>query len=599
MNKKPTVEDILDLYHDCDNRYRESGLFTNFEQDEKYYELDFSSLLGIPREFSDQGIVLPTARDMVDTCVDYTDITNAVIKVNQRKGTKADKEIAEMLRKFGYGVLYRNNIESSIAPLRVSAKHYWLHGLAVVKTVWDADRYTDKPERKDGEDESNYAERIDKWRSEYHDSIPIVMQGINPACIMLDQAYDGGGFIFETREELVYNVKQKYPKWNNYKGKKITDKITHISYWDKDYRCELYDDEPVLKVKGGVGEHTYGFIPYTMIDSGLGNINKNNDLDKRYVGILRYMLGLLRSESRDYSLADILVSREILTGGFLVGDNAALVKEISVKYGEWNPLPEGVTLMPYEAKLPPQELQQHLGVSSDYISAHAAPRSTRGLSETGVRSGSDRRLIMSQAAQRYQYSNEAFKSGVAKVLSNCARIMKNVVPGDINVWAKTPTDEFDTEIKKDMLKEPFTFFVEFSNESPEDDYRKHDDLERMIQAKLVTTEWAREQLPNVDVAQMERQEQKALIRYSQAYQQILMQAAAGKLAQKLQGLQVAAQPPPPAQPAQPIPGNMTPGIPNVPVPGSPQMMQNQMRNMRSQVPMNPSQGRGGGGARYA
>ncbi len=142
MNKKPSVAEILELYQDCENRYSESGLFNLFEDDERYYELDFKSMLNIPKEFADQGIVLPTARDMVDTCVDFTDISNARIKTNLRKGTETDKEVAEMLKKFGYGVLYRNNVEASIAPLRVSAKHYWLHGLGVVKTVWDSDRYS-------------------------------------------------------------------------------------------------------------------------------------------------------------------------------------------------------------------------------------------------------------------------------------------------------------------------------------------------------------------------------------------------------------------------------------------------------------------------
>jgi hypothetical protein len=413
MSKKPTVKDILDLYDDSNNHYAESGIFKKFETDEQYYELDFTKLLGIPLEFADQGIVLPTARDMVDTCVDNTDISNVRIKTNQRKNTKTDKESAELLRKFGYGVLYRNNVEASISPIRVAAKHYWLHGLAILKTVWDADRWMDKPDRDENESEETYSERIDEWRSTTHDSIPIVIQGINPACVMLDQSYDGQGFVFETREELVYNVKNKFPQWKNLNHRKITEKIKHKSYWDKDFRCELYDDEPILKK--GVVEHDYGFIPYVPIDTGLGNISDDNDLAKRYVGILRYMMGLLRSESRDYSLADILLAREVLTGGFLEGDNATLTKDISVKYGEWNPLPAGVKLVPYEAKLPPQELMQHLNLSSEYIAGHSAPRSSRGLSESGVRSGTDRRLIQAQAAQRFQYSNQAFKHGVAKV----------------------------------------------------------------------------------------------------------------------------------------------------------------------------------------
>ncbi len=597
---KPPVKEIQELYTDAERRYAESGLFDKFEQDEQYYELDFKSLLKIPTDYASEATVLPTARDMVDTCVDYTNIDNVIVKVPIRKDTPADRGRAEVLRKFGYGVLYRNNVESSIAPLRVGAKFYWLHGLTIIKDVWDADRWVDKPERKEDESENDYNNRIDEWRSDHHDSIPIVLQAINPGCVMLDPSYDGQGFVFETREELVYNVKQRYPQWKNYNNRGITEKVKHISYWDRNYRCELFDDEPILKVSGGVAKHSYGFIPYVPIDSGLGNISKENDLAKRYVGILRYMIDLLRSESRDYSLADILLAREILTGGFIKGADAALVKEISAKYGEWTPL-GNAELVPYESKLPPQELAQYLGITSDYISAHAAPRSARGLSESGVRSGSDRRLIQAQAAQRYQYSNQAFRHGVAKVLSNCARIMKNVVPGDINIWAKTPNDEFDIEIKKDQMKEPFVFYVNFSTESDEEKYRLHDDLERLTESGIYPVDFAREQLPNVDVDRLKRMEQKQVILRSDPIQQLLIQATAGKLAQRLQGAELAQLPPPLSQPApqpQPMPGNMTQGIPNIAPLGSAQDLQNQMRNMRSNVPIHPGQGQGGGGARY-
>jgi hypothetical protein len=602
--KKPTVKDIQELYDDCENRYMESGIFTEFSKDEKYYELDFKEKLGIPTDFAKDGVVLPTARDMIDTCVDFTNITNVRIMTNQRKGTKTDKEAAELLRKFGYGVLWRNQIESSIDPLRVSAKHYWTHGLTVLKDVWDADRSLDKPERNEGETENTYANRIDEWRYNTRDSIPIVIAAVHPSSIMLDPYFDGGEFVFETREMLVYNARDRFPLWKNYNRHKITDKVKLKSWWHNQYRCDLLDDEPILK--GGVIKHDYGFIPYVPIDSGLGNVSSDNSLKKRYVGVLRYMFDLLNSESRNYSLSNILLGREVLTGGWMEGANADLVTEFSIKYGEVNRLPDGVTYHPYESKLPPQQLMQGLATDSDYISAHAAPRSTRGLSEAGVRSGSDRRLIQSQAAQRYQYSNEAFKHGVSKVLSNCARIMKNVVPGDVNVWAKTPTDEFDIEIRKDMMKEPFTFYVDFKSTSPEEDYRTHDDLERMVQTGLVTREWAREQLPNVDVKQMERQEQKNLIRMSTPYQGILIQAASGKLAQKLQGLQQATGTPPPASPVQPPQpqgqpqpmGQMTQPTQPPQMPGGPQQMQNQMQGMRSPNPPN-LQGMGGGGNRHA
>jgi hypothetical protein len=531
--------------------------------------------------------------------------------VNRKGESKKSEEETNLLRKFGLGVLYRNSVEASISPLRVSAKHYWLHGLAIIKDVWDADRWMGKPERKEDDTEAGYAARIDQWRSEHHDSIPIVIQGVHPRNIMLDPYYDGGMFVFETREELCFNVRQQFPNWGNPESKKITDRVVHVSFWTKDYRCELYDREPVLKTAGGVAKHSYGFIPYVPIDSGLGNVSSDNSLTKKYVGILRYIKGVLISESRDYSISDVIMKRTAFPWGYLTGPNAQNITEVFQKFGEYNTLPDGVEIHDMAPKVPPEALLTWLNVSSNYLGAHAAPPAVRGMGEAGVRSGADRRLLIAQAATRYQYSNEAFKHGIAKVLSNCARIMKNVVPGDINVWARTPTDEFDIEIKKDKMNEPFTFYVEFAPISEEDEYRRHDDQERLYKSGLVTKNWARKQMSNVDPEAMELEEEIERLKLDPNIQQILSQYTAGKLAEAISKRSAAEGVGEQQVPTAPNMGintpevgtapmeagrRLVPPIPNTPQPGSAQQLQNNMQNMRSQIPMSSTQGQFGGGS---
>lgn len=605
---KPTVDDILELYDDCKRRYSESGLWGQLQEDESFYELDFRERLLLPEEFQDEGIVLPTARDLVDSSVDNTDIFNVRVWAN-RKGTSPRSEDEQnLLRKFGLGVLYRNNVESNISPIRVAAKHYWMHGIGILKTVWDADRWFSAPEKKNNESEDAYAARLDEWRSSHHDSLPIVIKAVNPRQIMLDPYYDGGMFVFETREELCFNVKERYDWWSNPLGRKITDKVDHISFWTNEYRCELFDREPVLKQQGGVVQHKYGFIPYVPIDTGLGNLSSDNDLTKRYVGVLRYVKDLLISESRDYSIGDIILKRNAFPWGTITGPNAQSVTEIFQQFGQFNALPEGVELEEKQPKLPPDALLTWLGVAANYLGGHAAPPAVRGMGETGVRSGADRRLIIAQAATRYQYANEAFKHGVAKVLSNCARIMKNVVPGDIRVWARTPVDEFDMEIKKGSLKEPFNFYVEFAPISEEDEYRRHDDLERLVTSGIVVPRWARKQMSNVDPDQMEIDEQVELMMKSEAFQTILAQYAGGLLMQALQKRSRAESVDDPPPPINPVFGEGAPGqggeagrrvvapIPNVPVPGSAQDIQNSLAAQRAPKPINQS-GQSGGGNR--
>ncbi len=598
--RKPTVDEVLELYKDCELRYNESGLFDQFDEDERFYELDIREQLGMPVNLESEGIVLPTARDLVDTAVDHTDISNVRVWAGKRGESPKSEEETNLLRKFGLGVLYRNNVEASISPIRVGAKHYWMHGLSIIKDVWDADRWAGRPERKEDESENTYATRIDEWRADTRDSIPIVIQGINPRNIMLDPYYDGGQFVFETREELVFNVQQRFPSWSNPNGRKVSERVEHISFWTKDFRCELYDREPVMNTRwGGVAPHSYGFIPYVPIDTGLGNVSHDNDLTKRYVGVLRYVKDLLISESRDYSYGDTILKYNAFPWGYLKGENAQAVTTIFKKFGEYNALPDGVEIVDMNPKIPPDALLSWLSVAGNYLAAHAAPASVRGMGEQGVRSGADRRLLIAEASTRYHYSNEAFRHGIAKVLANCARIMKNVVPGDINVWAKTPTDEFDIEIKKDKMKEPFTFYVEFSPISEEDEYRRHDDLERLFKSGLVTKSWARKQMSNVDEEAMELEDEVEKMKEDPAVQQVISQYMAGKVLEALtkrsQAESIDNPPPTILQQSAGAEQGQEPGrrmAPPIPTEVNP--LQQQLASQRSQVPLSSTQGRGVG-----
>ncbi len=602
---KPSFEEIRDdIIPECEKYY--ADLFDKFDDDEKYYELDFKEDLNIPVEFKSEGIVLPTARDMVDAFVDHIDISNARVFVNKKKNTQSAEEEAEIERKACLGLIHRTNVESDISPWRVAAKHYALHGLGVLKTVWDVDRWPDKPEQNEGESDDDYAERIDEWRSQTHVSIPIVIQAINPHCILPDPSFGGRMFVIEKQERTCFDAFKMWPHWKNPEGKGVTEKVTYYSFWDDTYRCDIVDSQPVLKIKGGVAKHKYGFIPYVLIDSGLGNISIEAKPEMRYVGMLRYIYDMLLAESRDFSLADIILAREAMKGGYITGRNAKSVNasDLTQKYGQYTPLPEDVEVHHWPTQVPPDMLNMHLARTNDYISSHAAPRSVRGLSEAGVRSGADRRLIMAEAGTRYQFSSESFKNGTSKVLTNCLLLLKNVIPGDVRVWARTPTDEFDIEIDRDKMKEPFTCYVEFSPISEQDEYTRKDSLMRQIQVGLITKKTARKQMSNIDPLDEELEEERQKIKDSPIVNQMVEQYLAGKLASELskrQGAETIAGNVPTGTPGmggQPMMGGTVPPISERAPIGSPEEMQQQLASMRSPNPLYPGQGMGGGGKRW-
>lgn len=589
---KPEVGDILELDKQLESDIY-GGVSKLFKQDQQYYELDFLGQLGLPEEFKNDGIVLPTARDIVDVATDHTDITNAKIWVNKKGITNIADEEAEMLRKFYLGVIYRTNTEATISPWRVGAKHYWLHGVTFFKTVWDADRWPNKPIQKSSESDDDFAKRMEEWQEKTGSTMPIVIQAVNPWNMRPDPDHIARDFYIEKHEKAVFNIKRRYPKWPNPKGKRIQDNVEWTEYWDKEYKCFLADGEPVLP-RGGVVKHNYGFLPYVEIDSGLGNESIDSDVKMRWVGLLRYMTGILKSQSRNYSVSDIINMKGPWpwygARDDAEGAKVKKLRKIDTSYGAVNDL-TGIELEKMTPDQPADALLRHIALSEDIISSHSAPRSLRGLGETGVRSGSDRRLILAEAGMRYAYSKTAFKNGTAKVLINCAKLFKNVIPSDVRLWnwSQAANDEFDEIIKRDKMKEPFTCYVEFSPISEEDEYRRHDDLERLVQTGLLTKGTARKRLPNIDPIAEDKQEKKETI--EAAILPVIAEYAARKAGLFLQAKEAAQAPQkPPQGPQSPL----TTSSPNAVQPGSAQDIQRQIA-AQQRPPMNVGQGIGGGG----
>ncbi|MFA5377162.1 MAG: hypothetical protein WC455_15530 [Dehalococcoidia bacterium] len=606
-NGKPDVADVIRLRDKTKEYYQD--VHREFETDDTYHELDFLNLLGLPKELAPDGIVLPTARMLIDLYTDHVDLSNARVFINKKGVTGESSDEAESLRKFGLGLLYRTGIESDVNPFRMAAKHQGLYGLGVLKTVWDKDRCPLAPQQKDGEGDGEFASRTDEWRNGKDSHLPIVIQAINPRNIYPDYSYGGRQFIIEVQEKVCFDVMEKYKSWSNPKGRKIDEKVTLTSFWTNTWRCELADDEPILPVKGGVAKHNYGFIPYVLIDSGLGNISSDADPVKRYVGILRHLRQMFISESRNYSLRDITCKKGSLPWYKVTGKNADQISAIANKYGEATPFPPDTDIEAMSPAIASETLLKQAGVAADYIAAMAGPRSLQGVGESGVRSATHAQTLISSASTRFQYPSESFRNATAKVLSNAALIQKRVIPEGVRMWARTPTDEFDIPTDGKKFKEPITFYVEYAPVSEEEEYRKHDDLERLFKSGMVTKQWARKQLSNIDPQAMSIEEAEETIELNPNMQRAIMELAMSLWRQKY-GLpepipEPMPQPITPAgatQPPMPQQGTAEPGRSVIapaspkPVPGSPRAMELQNKNMRSQNSMT-MQGVGGGGNR--
>lgn len=609
----PTPTEVLALFDSTEDVFQ--PLLNKFRTAETYYDLEFRHKLGLPEEYKDQGVVLPTARDTVDGFADFIDIGNAKVTITRRDETVKGKESAAQLKKFGSGFIYMTNVQGIVSPWRILAKHYPLYGVAIAKTVYSADLWADKPERKKRESEEAYGARVSKWMNEQEGVLPIIMLAVHPMsfrCDVTNNTQMGTQWCGERYSKRLCDIKRKYKGWTNPKGKKESDpkaEVDFIDYWDRDYRCVLVDGEPVLKGDGGVVPHKYGFIPYTIIDAGLGNVDSTGSLAKRFVGINAPVEDVLISQSRDYSMQDIVVMKNGMPGGWLEGENAGMVSAIGTKFGEWTPLPQGVKPIPSVPIMTPDQVIQHFAISGEVLDGHGIPRVMRGQATEGIRSGADRRLAAELAGYRLRYPSEAFKNRTADILNKAARILKNVVQGNVRVFSYTPADEFEDVIDKDKIEEPINYKVTFSPTSEEEEYRKHDDIIRLKQGGVATTEWSREQIPTMNAKDMRKQELKEQLRAMPFYQNGLNMYGETKMREELTkriGAEalLAGNPPPATAPSSPMGGQppggpqmgqqmggMVPPVTNRPPLNSAQAIQNRLQGMRSQTPMSATQGR--------
>lgn len=598
----PTVEEITRYRDDAEGDF--GPLHAAFSTDDEYYNLNFKTKLGLPKEYEAQGVVLPTARSNVDTFADYIDITNARVKVARRDSTQKGRDSADSLQKFGAGLIFMTNVQGAISPWRIMSKHYPLYGLTIVKTYYSADRWPDKPQPKKGESDEAYQRRLREFMNEREGAMPIIIEAVNPQTMYFDTATMGEKWCIQCFSKKVSDILGRYKKWSNPNKRSGDAVVEYLDYWDKDFRCVLIDGEPILK--GKVVEHGYGFIPFTLIDAGLGNVDADNTLENRFVGINRYLHDPLHSESRDFSIVDVVVSKNGMPWGVLEGDNAMQVQNFDMAFGTVNRLPQGVKFTQIMPVMAPDQVVQHLGLTREIIEGFAGSRSLRGQGETGVRSGSDRRQILAAAQYRLRYSEMAFKHRTSEVLNKCARIGKNVLSDDVRVFSHTPADEFEDVIDFNKIEEPINFYVDFAPVSEEDEYRRHDDLERLHKGLDVPSEWCWSQISTMNVKDLTAMQLREQLKMSPAFQNALNQILDLKLRAAVQarlgaeGLLGPPTGPPggtPPQPGGPQPAGMQ--SPNRAVAnfGSAAALQQQMSKNRSQVPMNPGQGAGGGGAR--
>jgi len=535
---RPTKKFVFDRLAELHTLYSRRNIA--FDLDDVYYELLFRDQLGLPEEYKEDGVVLPTARDIVDAGTNHISTIFARFLRPMRGTGPEAQEQAEMLRKFDTAMFYRTKIESSISPWRVAGRHGCTYGMWCFESLYDPSKVPDEPEREKGESEEDFTDRMDIYNGELYDALPIVIRAVHPRNVFPDPS---GEFVIIEEPKTLPQAKAEWPNILTQlmisgivRGGVTTgtaNDATQVSYFDKSYRAIYVNGVPALAAADseGVIEHDYGCIPYVIGYSGLGNADKSAKPEKQAVGLIRYLRPLLRSESFAYSVYNIVLKQHSWPITFVSGPGAAAIAHIKLKFGKIYEKPPGVTIEDYVKSPPPEMVMAHMQYTNAVLSASGAPRSIRGLPESGVRSGTDRAQIMNKATLKYDSILEQMQLCTAKVMSICTKIAERVVPADFHLWAKAPDEEFDFRIDRAKIKHHYTTFVEFTPVSPEEEARRHADMENLVKTGILSSSTARRRyLTHIDPEAEDIKVEAERLRSDPAIRQVLGQIAAQELA---------------------------------------------------------------------
>lgn len=511
-------------------------LHKEIREDERYLKLDFRELLNIPSAFIRDAVVLPTAREVVDTATDH--ITPKFRRVQvPRRSTETEKgtEQALKLRRFYESLLNWLEDQFTVSPFRMAVKHMSGVGLSTWRFDFDKQRHPDRPTRNQFELEDDFNEAMIEWRQTREENLPFALRVLHPTEVYFDPFHDPPEWAIQKSMRYVYDAERIYPHWGNPNGKKRSDKVEILDFWDAHFRAVSIDKKPGLKTRNGEGilQHRWGIHPFIIGGSGLGYEDADKSAATRYSGFIRIIRDVLRSESRNFSIQDIVLKAGAWPQRTATGEQANQVANIKWEYGKIHPIPEGVEIGELAPSLPPQIVYSALQIANQIISGATAPRVARGLQQPGLRSGFDRQVALGQSTLRYQPLADSTEHMMSQLLRNAGFLMERVIKEPISIAIGAQQDEF-LRVSGNDFKGHHAVKVKINVLEPSDEIRKMQNVISMVTSGLMSPQTAiRENLPNVDPDQELGRIIASRVMFSEPMMALLSQASVQEVAEGL------------------------------------------------------------------
>lgn len=493
------IDELKDLKTATATHY--SKLHEEFKHDESYYDLNFKDALRLPKNVSAEGVVLPTAREVVDTAVDHVAPGFRRINVPKRSDTPTATEQAHKLKRFYEALLTNFENIGPTNPYRDSDKHLGIYGLSIYKLQFDPLKWPKEPVRAKFKSDAEFAEAHEEWKFSRAEQIPFRLEVLNPIHVLFDPYSDDPQWVIEVGKKHVCQVREDFPHWPNDNNRKDYDQVEVLEWWNNKERAVIADGQAALKSRDGSGivKHKQRVHPYIIGSSGYGYIDSENKPEKRYVGFLRHIRAMLEAESRNYSIMDIVLKAGAWPIRVAKGQRANEMPSIKLEYGQIHPLPDGVEVDTLTPDIPSQTIADFMNLTNGIISGATAPRVVRGLHQPGISSGFDRQLALGEARLRYGSLVDAQKKMMTEICRKAAIIGEALVDGPISLSIGATQGDFMSINLKTEVKGHYAVAVDINVMEPEDEVRKHQDGMNMVNSGVMSPqEFIRKYRPEVD-----------------------------------------------------------------------------------------------------
>ncbi len=488
-----TRDDVLALAQIVWSKY--ADLRAEFDQDEKYALLQFKDALGLPADFVEEGTVLPTSRELIETAVNHVAPQFRSVEVPRRGPSASAILQAREMTRFYEAVLQMFSDSSRGDPYREVLKYLFTYGLGCLRVVYDPDKIPVMPRKFSDEGDEEFNERKRDFQEAKDATIPFTMTVPHPREIMPDPWGDPPQFMFHVYNKTRYETERIYKKFDRTSGRlRLGDNgalnktigahdqlVEIIEYWDDTERMVLADGQSVLD--GGNAEgfhrHRYGFMPYITYSSGFGMQAQDHNPKHFYVGLLRYLRALLEAESRGYSITDIVLKGTAWPARVAEGDNASQMEPFKPEYGMIHKMPDGVKIRDLAPQTPPELLLAHVADTRGRLESFAAPKSTRGVQEPGVGTGFQTQLLLGEARLQYGVVAEVLQKMLSQVCVGASFLLERKVSGTLNLKSFSTEDDF-VKVSKRTPKGHRSVTVKVNVNDPADEIRRHQDAVAMV-----------------------------------------------------------------------------------------------------------------------